>query len=99
MLLRARRLYHQRGQWLRVVARDNPRAQWVGIRSERNPDVIYFATRTSCTCPWWRTRGLGAPRIGFAGVHEPCKHVVAVRMLWEEQEEDYAPLAPVIAIR
>jgi hypothetical protein len=86
MLLRARRLYADRAQWLRIQSRVNPRRVALGIRSERDPNTVYLVTETSCTCPWWRSRGLGAHRVGFAGEHAPCKHVLAVRMMLQEAE-------------
>jgi predicted nucleic acid-binding Zn finger protein len=99
LLLRARRLYHKRGQWIGCRLIDDPTIQYLGIESEREPGKYYLANRTSCTCPWFRTRGLGTHRIGFAGEHSPCKHIIAVRMLFEDEEEDQRPLPRVTVTR
>jgi hypothetical protein len=52
------------GQWLKCRTRDGRKAY--GIRSSRDANVVYFTTRTSCTCPDAR--------------RHDCKHMLAVRL-------------------
>ncbi len=55
------------GQWLRCRTRDG--RKFFGIRSQANPDRIYFVTRDTCTCP----DAARAPLL-------QCKHQIAVRL-------------------
>ena len=52
------------GQWIKCRTRDGRKAY--GIRSSADSNVVYFVTRTSCTCPDARR-------------HE-CKHQIAVQL-------------------
>lgn len=52
------------GQWLKCRTRDGRKAY--GIRSSRDANVVYFTTRTSCTC--------------YDGQRRTCKHQLAVQL-------------------
>jgi len=52
------------GQWMKVYGRDGRKAY--GIRSSRDANVVYFTTRTDCTC--------------FDAERHECKHMLAVRL-------------------
>lgn len=58
------------GQWMKVRTADGRKAY--GIRSDRNPNHVYFVTRTSCTC--------------YDGQRRTCKHQIAVQ-LWVALQE------------
>ena len=52
------------GQWLKCRTRDGRKAY--GIRSSRDANVVYFTTRTSCTC--------------YDSRRHDCKHMLAVQL-------------------
>jgi len=52
------------GQWLKCRTRDGRKAY--GIRSSADANVVYFVTRTSCTC--------------YDGQRRTCKHQIAVQL-------------------
>lgn len=52
------------GQWLKCRTANG--AKYYGIRSSDDADVIYFVTRTSCSC--------------FDGQRRECKHQLAVQL-------------------
>jgi hypothetical protein len=66
------------GQWLRCHTRDG--GKLYGIRSSRDSNLVYFVTRTSCTCK------------GFEFAHD-CKHAIAVRLHCELVAEQQAEVA------
>src|SRR6266542_6538179 len=53
------------GQWIKVRSKDGQPLAF-GVPSQRNPDVHYLVTTTSCQCVDFKRRG------------QPCKHVQAV---------------------
>jgi len=52
------------GQWLKCFSHDGRKAY--GIRSSRDANLVYFTTRTSCTC--------------YDGQRRTCKHQIAVQL-------------------
>lgn len=68
-------------QWARCHTRDGQKAY--GVPSQCHPGRYYLVTCSSCDCPDFRRRGLSGARVGQAGTHQVCKHVLAVR-LWCE---------------
>jgi hypothetical protein len=52
------------GQWLRCRTHDGRKLY--GIRSTRDSNVVYFVTRTSCSC--------------YDARRHECKHQLAVRL-------------------
>lgn len=63
------------GQWLKC--RDNYGRKLYGIRSSVDANVVYFVTRTSCTCPDAR--------------RHMCKHQIAVQLHCALMAEQAAP--------
>src|SRR5579871_2773731 len=72
------------GQWLKCRTRDGRKAY--GIRSSRDANVVYFTTRTSCTC--------------YDSRRHDCKHMLAVQLhcaLVAEQRDRAACHAPTVS--
>lgn len=66
------------GQWLKCHMRDGQKA--FGVPSQCQPGRYYLVTGSSCDCPDFRRNGLSGTRLGHAGEHRACKHVLAVRL-------------------
>jgi len=90
---RAELHYQDRGQWLRLRVR-HCTTQVFGIASLSNPQHYYLSDGTSCTCPDFRFHGLADVRMGQAGLHHPCSHVMAVRRVLELPAVDLKNVAP-----
>jgi predicted nucleic acid-binding Zn finger protein len=74
--------YARRAQWLHVtLRRQGTRA--FGIASLSEPHRFYVCDGQACSCPDYRFHGLASVRIGHAGVHQPCSHVLAVQRVLE----------------
>ena len=74
--------YAERGQWLRVHLRERG-TDCFGIASVSEPHRFYLCDGRSCTCPDYRFHGLSSVRIGHAGSHQPCSHMLAVLRVLE----------------
>jgi SWIM zinc finger len=88
--IRAVELAADAGQWLRCRSHDGEVAY--GVPSQADPGRYYLVTHSSCDCPDFRRNGLSPARLGAAGEHRPCKHVLAVR-LYSELVEAQAQLS------
>lgn len=65
-------------QWLKCRTTDGQKAY--GVPSQCTPGRYYLVTCSSCDCPDFQRHGLTGARIGRAGEHRVCKHVLAVRL-------------------
>jgi len=74
--------YADRGQWLHVELKARGMSCF-GIASLSDPQHVYLCDGYSCTCPDFRFHGLASVRIGQAGTHQPCSHVMAVQRVLE----------------
>lgn len=79
-LLKAERLFGDRGQWLRCSLRRDGR-QLFGLPSASQPGLYYLCDGLRCSCPAYRLYGLNRSRIGHGGLHVPCAHLEAVNLL------------------
>lgn len=77
--------YAGRARWLRVTLRRSG-AQAFGIPSVKEPNTFYLCDGDGCTCPDFRFRGLSALRIGHAGDHLPCSHILAVKRVLNDAQ-------------
>lgn len=66
------------GQW--IVCRMPSGEDAFGVPSQSEPGRYYLVTTTSCECEDFRRNGLSPERLGRAGEHRPCKHMLAVRL-------------------
>ena len=69
------------GQWLKCRSVDGQKA--FGVPSQCKASRYYLVTCSSCDCQDFRRNGLSGARLGHAGEHRPCKHVLAVRLYCE----------------
>jgi hypothetical protein len=76
--IRAIELAADAGQWLRCRTRDG-QTMW-GLPSNTDPDRYYLVTSATCECSDFRRNGLSRARLGVAGEHRACKHILAVRL-------------------
>lgn len=65
-------------QWLKVSTQDGRRAY--GVPSQCQPGRYYLTTVEACDCADFRRYGLSTPRVGYAGEHHACKHILGVRL-------------------
>jgi hypothetical protein len=79
-------------QWLRCRAEDGRKAY--GVPSHCQAGRYYVVTRDNCDCPDFQRNGLSGSRIGHAGIHTPCKHVLAVRLHCELVKAQNRPKRP-----
>lgn len=75
---RAELHFNGRAQWIVVQLRTSGR-QAFGIPSSGHPGKYHLCDGDGCTCPDYRFRGLSGLRIGHAGAHVPCSHILAVQ--------------------
>ena len=75
-------------QWLRCHTRDGRKAY--GVPSQCQPGRYYLVDLERCDCPDFQRNGLSGSRIGHAGVHAPCKHILAVRLHCEQAKAQQA---------
>src|SRR5258708_28796074 len=66
------------GQWLRCQTADGQKA--FGVSSQCQAGRYYLVTCSNCDCTDFRRNGLSGLRLGHAGEHRPCKHILAVRL-------------------
>jgi hypothetical protein len=78
------------GQWLTCRTQFGDEAY--GIPSQSQPGRYYLVTGTTCDCPDFRRHGLSPARLGQAGEHRPCKHILAVRLHRELVKAMQAPM-------
>jgi predicted nucleic acid-binding Zn finger protein len=64
---KAMQLVEDAGQWLRIYTRDR-RPFAFGVPSQRDPNVRYVVTLSSCQCADFKRHGT------------PCKHITAVAL-------------------
>jgi hypothetical protein len=64
--------------WLKGRNRDGQEVY--AIPSQADPGRYYIVTRSTCDCPDFRHNGLSPARLGAAGEHRACKHILAVRL-------------------
>jgi hypothetical protein len=76
--VRAIELAANAGQWL--ACRDRDGQVLFGVPSQHHAGRYYLVSETSCDCPDFRRHGLSPARLGMAGTHQPCKHILAVRL-------------------
>lgn len=69
------------GQWLRCHTVDGRKAY--GVPSQCQSGRFYLVDSQTCDCPDFKRNGLSGHRLGHAGEHRPCKHVLAVRLYCE----------------
>lgn len=79
-------------QWLKVRGRDGQKAY--GVPSACQPGRYYLVTNAECDCPDFQRNGLSTARLGHAGEHRPCKHVLAVRLHCELVKAQQKPARP-----
>jgi hypothetical protein len=80
------------GQWLKCRTEDGAKAY--GVPSQCQAGRYYLVTCESCDCPDLQRNGLSGSRIGHAGIHTPCKHVLAVRLHCELVKARQRPRRP-----
>ncbi|GAC1314947.1 MAG: hypothetical protein NVSMB2_05310 [Chloroflexota bacterium] len=66
------------GQW--IVCRMPSGEDAYGMPSQSDPERYYLVTASNCDCADFRRNGLSPERLGTAGEHRPCKHILAVRL-------------------
>lgn len=76
--IRAIQIAARAGQWLKCRTRDGQKAY--GIPSQGTVGCYYLVDLERCTCEDFKRNGLSHVRLGEAGFHGPCKHVLAVRL-------------------
>ena len=93
--IRAVELAAEADLWLKGSNRAGE--QIYAIPSQSDSEHYYIVTRSSCDCPDFRNNGLSSTRLGAAGEHRACKHILAVRLhteLVRAQREQAQPTAP-----
>jgi hypothetical protein len=76
--VRAIELAADAGQWL--TCRDRDGQVLFGVPSQSQAGRYYLVSESTCDCPDFRRHGLSPARRGMAGTHQPCKHILAVRL-------------------
>jgi len=82
---RAEAHWQTRERWLCATLRANGR-QVYGIPSLSKPDAYHLCDGDGCSCADHRFRGLSGLRIGQAGVHLPCSHILAVQRVLKDAQ-------------
>jgi hypothetical protein len=94
--IRALELAADAGQWL--LCHNHAGVEAFGVPSQCDTGRYYLVTGSSCDCPDFRRNGLSPARLGAAGEHRPCKHILAVRLHTELvralQHQSAQPAAP-----
>ena len=78
-------------QWARCHFRDGQKA--FGVPSQCQPGRYYLVTCSTCDCQDFKRHGLSDVRLGMAGAHFPCKHVLAVRLYCELVKAQQKPVS------
>lgn len=68
------------GQWLKCRTTAGVETFGVPSQCEAKAGRYYLVTADGCDCEDFKRHGLSTVRIGRAGLHGPCKHVMAVRL-------------------
>ena len=77
--------YARRASWIRARLRSSDAACF-GIASLSEPQRFHLCDGWTCTCPDFRFHGLSSLRMGRAGAHQPCSHVIAVQRVITESQ-------------
>jgi hypothetical protein len=84
LVVHARELYLARGQWIRLTRRKDGRLGYA-VPSRSRPGAWHLVDDRHCDCEYARRNGLSHSRIGHSGLHSPCSHMLAVRLLLHDQ--------------
>lgn len=69
------------GQWIKCRTRDGQTLY--AVPSQSKPGAYHLTDPQSCDCQDFKRHGLSGARLGHAGEHRACKHVLAVRLYAE----------------
>ena len=64
--------------WIKCRTRDGRKLY--AVPSQSKPGVYHLTDAQSCDCQDFKRHGLSGARLGHAGEHRACKHVLAVRL-------------------
>jgi hypothetical protein len=68
------------GQWLKCRTVDGEVAVGIPSQCAQKPGLYYVVTDSTCICEDFKRNGLSRGRVGEAGFHGACKHILALRL-------------------